>query len=51
MLFPGMSGGPVFNGNGEVIGLNVLVYPAAEGGGVAYTPVTGILASFHITDF
>lgn len=50
MLFPGMSGGPVFDAEGHVIGLNVLVYPAQQLGGVAYSPTTGILANFHIAD-
>ena len=50
MLFPGMSGGPVFDGEGHVIGLNVLVYPAQQYGGTAYSPTTGILANFGIAD-
>jgi S1-C subfamily serine protease len=51
LIFPGQSGGPVFDGAGQVIGLNILVYPAQDGGGFAYSPSTGILASFHIADF
>ena len=51
MIFPGMSGGPVFDANGIVVGLNVLVYPAEYGGGVAYSPITAVLANFHIADY
>ena len=51
MIFPGMSGGPVFSLDGTVVGLNVLVYPGEYGGGEAYTPVTAILANFHIIDY
>lgn len=47
-LLPGQSGGPVFNKHLEVIGLNVRVYGAEEHGGVAYTPVVGILGEFKI---
>jgi len=51
MLFPGMSGGPVFNAEGYVVGLNTLVYPQESRGGTAYSPVTGILANFKIADY
>lgn len=50
MLFPGMSGGPVFDGEGHLVGLNVQVYKASSGGGTAYSPTTGILACFGIAD-
>ena len=49
-LQPGMSGGPVFDGAGNVIGLNVQVYDSREGGGSAYSPTIGILSAFHIGD-
>jgi S1-C subfamily serine protease len=50
MLFPGMSGGPVFDKAGHVLGLNTAMYPAEEDGGTAYSPTIGILANFHIAD-
>jgi S1-C subfamily serine protease len=50
VLQPGMSGGPVFDKEGEVVGLNVQVYYATDGGGSAYTPTLGILSSFGIGD-
>lgn len=50
VVFPGMSGGPVFDNNGNVIGLNIQVYGASEGGGAAYSPTLGILATFGIGD-
>ena len=50
MLFPGMSGGPVFDKEGHLVGLNIAAYPAAQRGGVAYSPVTSILACFGIAD-
>jgi V8-like Glu-specific endopeptidase len=48
ILFSGMSGGPVFNHLGQVIGINVLVYPAEARGGAAFSPTVGILATFGI---
>ncbi len=49
VLQPGMSGGPVFNDKGQVVGLNILVYPAyAQGGGSGYTPTMGIFSCFGI---
>jgi V8-like Glu-specific endopeptidase len=48
IVFPGMSGGPVFDGEGHVIGLNVAVYAAEGGGGSQYTPTLDILANFGI---
>lgn len=50
MVFPGMSGGPVFDKAGEVVGLNIQGYGADDGGGSAYTPTLGILAAFGIGD-
>jgi S1-C subfamily serine protease len=50
VVFPGMSGGPVFDQAGEVIGLNIQGYEAKDGGGSAYTPTLGILAAFGIGD-
>jgi S1-C subfamily serine protease len=47
-LLPGQSGGPVFDKSGNVVGLNVQVYDAEQQGGVAYTPVVGILSIFKI---
>jgi S1-C subfamily serine protease len=50
MVLPGMSGGPVFDKDGNVIGLNVQAYMATENGGAGYSPTLGILSSFGIGD-
>jgi S1-C subfamily serine protease len=47
-LIPGQSGGPVFDAQGRIVGLNVQVYSAYEGGGSAYATVVGILSEFHV---
>jgi len=48
IVFPGMSGGPVFDAAGNVIGLDILGYPAEQQGGISFTPTVGILASFRV---
>lgn len=48
IVFPGMSGGPVFDPAGHVIGINTAVYGAEGGGGSQYTPTLDILANFGI---
>jgi hypothetical protein len=50
LILPGMSGGPVFDKAGEVVGLNVQGYEAKDGGGSGYTPTLGILGAFGIGD-
>lgn len=47
-LMPGQSGGPVFDKDSNVVGLNVQVYGVDQGGGVGYTPTSGILGEFAI---
>jgi S1-C subfamily serine protease len=48
VIFPGMSGGPVFDAQGNVVGLNVAVYGIDEHGGSQITPTLAILANFGI---
>lgn len=38
----GMSGGPVYNSQNELVGLNTAIYPREMGGGSAITPILGL---------
>lgn len=53
IVWPGMSGGPVFDETGTVVGLNIRVYElgdARDVGGSGISPTIGILANFGIGD-
>ncbi len=50
VLQPGMSGGPVFDDKGNVVGLNIRVYYQEDHSGSGYSPTIGILANFGIAD-
>lgn len=50
LVWPGMSGGPVFDKNGTVVALNIRGYDLSDKGGSGISPTIGILANFHIGD-
>ena len=50
LVWPGMSGGPVFDKNDDVVALNIRGYELSDKGGSGISPTIGILASFGIGD-
>jgi hypothetical protein len=50
LVWPGMSGGPVFDKNDQVVALNIRGYELSDKGGSGISPTIGILAGFGIGD-
>jgi S1-C subfamily serine protease len=50
LVWPGMSGGPVFDPAGNVVALNIRGYDLSDKGGSGISPTLGILANFGIGD-